>query len=287
MGLLGELRIHCRDVKHFGLGILARFLRRQDANGYIVMTTRFGPFFLRPSETDLLVLRQIFVNREYDLEVFPQGEVIRNAYNDCLQRGKTPLIIDAGANAGYSARFFAHAYPGARIFAVEPDPNNADLCRENTRNLPQIEVLEAAIGAQAGHVIVEYRSEGAGAARTRLARSGVPVVTINDLVSRCEDAELLIVKVDIEGFESNLFSGATEWIEQTVAVVVEPHDWMLPGSGSSRTLQQAMCDGSRDILISGENLVWVRRPPASGIPLSEVEPSARRSLVGASPMRVV
>jgi FkbM family methyltransferase len=263
MWLVSNLLGHYYDAKHLGPGILARFVRRKNSRGYIAVTTRFGAFSLRPSETDLQVLRQIFIDREYDLEAFPQGKEIRQAYDDCLRRGKTPLIIDAGANAGFSARFFASAYPDARIFAVEPDPDNAELCRENTRVLPQIEVFEAAIGAQAGHVAVEHNGEGAWAVRTRLAGSGVPVVTINDLVSRCNDAELLIVKVDIEGFESNLFSEATEWIAQTVSVVVEPHDWMLPGSGSSRTLQQAMCDGSRDLLISGENLVFVRRP---GVP---------------------
>jgi len=41
---------------------------------------------------------------------------------------KVPLIIDAG----FAARFFAIAYPQARILSVEPDHANAAICRMNT-----------------------------------------------------------------------------------------------------------------------------------------------------------
>lgn len=45
---------------------------------------------------------------------------------------------------------------------------------------------------------------------------------------------------------------------ETVAVIVELHDWMLPGEGTSRTVQQAMLGQDRDLLVSGENLVWIK-----------------------------
>ncbi len=34
---------------------------------------------------------------------------------------------------------------------------------------------------------------------------------------------------------------------------------MLPGAGSSQTLQQAMLATNRDMVISGENLIWFKR----------------------------
>jgi hypothetical protein len=64
--------------------------------------------------------------------------------------------------------------------------------------------------------------------------------------------------VDIEGFDDDLFSAVDlSWIDRTVCLLVEPHDWLLPGS--SQSLQRAMALRNFDLLISGENLVYVRR----------------------------
>jgi FkbM family methyltransferase len=260
MTVYRTLRENYRDLRNFGPAMFARGVRGKDKRGYARVSTRFGRFYIRPSETDLKVLRQIFIDREYDLEVVPQGKVIREIYNTILERGGTPLIIDAGANVGFAARFFAMSYPKARIVSIEPDAGNAALCRENTKGVPQIEVIEAGVGGEAGYVAVERGDAGAWGVRTRRADVGVPVVTINDLASRYAGAELLIVKVDIEGFESELFSAATDWLEETPVLIVEPHDWMLPGAGTSASLQRRMMTGKCDLLIRGENLVWVQVP---------------------------
>jgi len=258
--MLRHLRNHLQDMLHFGPAVLGRALTKANANGYLVARTRFGNFYLRRAETDMRVLRQIFIGREYDLDQFAQGKLVRAAYDNALQRGKVPLIIDAGANAGFAARFFAIAYPQACILSVEPDHANAAICRMNTARLPHVEVLEAAIGSRAGHVMVEHHDGHAWASRTHRTEAGLPIVTVNDLKSRVADSELLIVKVDIEGFEADLFAEATEWIAATCAVIAEPHDWMLPGAGSSAALQRAMLAADCEMLISGENLIWVKKP---------------------------
>jgi hypothetical protein len=73
---------------------------------------------------------------------------------------------------------------------------------------------------------------------------------------------LFCVKIDIEGFESDVFASNTEWLDDVTVVLVEPHDWMLPGQGSSRTMQVAMAARPFEMLISGENLIYVRLPAA-------------------------
>jgi FkbM family methyltransferase len=259
--LLGKFRLHYKDARHFGPAVLRRIVQQPDTNGYSVAKTRFGEFFVRRSDTDMEVLRQVFVGRDYDLDRFPQGALVRSAYEEALQRGKTPLIIDAGANAGFAACFFARAYPKARILSVEPDLDNAAICRANTKALAQVEVVEAAVGSRSGQVALERSDGHSWAVRTHRAQRGVPIVTIGELKSRVHDGELLIVKIDIEGFELDLFSESTEWIDQTCTVIVEPHDWMLPGAGTSRAMQRAMLSQEREMLISGENLVWVKRGP--------------------------
>ena len=255
--ITNNLRRNFEDMRDLGPAIVARFFRRPDLRGYSVARTRYGDFFFRRFDTDLRVLRQIFVDREYDLDRFPQGRIVWDAYDDMLRRHRTPVIVDAGANAGYASRFFAQIYPLAQIFAIEPDAGNAALCRANVANLVRVEVVEAAVGSLPGHVSVEHFAGASWGTRTKRSHSGVPIITIDELSARIPDSELLIVKVDIEGFESDLFADPT-WVAQACVVIVELHDWLFPGAGTSRTLQKVMLREDRELLISGENLVWVR-----------------------------
>jgi len=85
--MLRDLRDHLQDVQHFGPAVLGRILTKADANGYLVARTRLGDFYLRRTETDMRVLRQIFIGREYDLDQFAQGKLVRAAYDNALQRG--------------------------------------------------------------------------------------------------------------------------------------------------------------------------------------------------------
>lgn len=258
MNLVRSLRRNVRDARDLGPAVLGRLVARPDAAGYSRVSTRYGAFFIRRAETDMNVLRQVFGDREYDLGRFPQGARVQARYQAALDQGRTPLIIDGGANVGFASRYFARSYPEADIIAVEPHAGNAALCRLNTRDFPRVRVVEAALGARPGHVEVEANVGHAWAVRTHRAESGLGVVTVNDLVAEVPGTEVLIVKVDIEGFELDLFSANTEWIERTYVVFAEPHDWMLPGKGTSRTLQRAMGGGEREILISGDNLIWVK-----------------------------
>src|SRR6266404_7744998 len=64
------------------------------------------PVYLRIGTTDLTVYRQVFIERQYEhsLPISPK------------------VIVDAGANIGLSAVFFANKYPDSLVFAVEPSP---------------------------------------------------------------------------------------------------------------------------------------------------------------------
>lgn len=50
-----------RERRDFGLLSGTRRLQRQSADGYVRFNTRFGKFFIRPHDTDISVLRQVFV----------------------------------------------------------------------------------------------------------------------------------------------------------------------------------------------------------------------------------
>jgi FkbM family methyltransferase len=217
-----------------------------------------GPsIFLRPGTTDVGAVRDVFKSCQYGNEWSNAGKSLRAWYDEILQSDRQPVIIDAGANIGAASLWFAAQYPKARILAIEPEPGNAALCRSNVGDT--VEVIEAAIGSQVGHVEVHCPALGHDAFRTVRTASGVAVRTISDLMSTQDGAcELFIVKVDIEGFESDLFSAGTDWISSTKGVMIELHDWMLPGQGTSRSFQTAMAGAGFEIMLSGENLIYTR-----------------------------
>jgi FkbM family methyltransferase len=235
---------------------------------YHVATIRgVGPVHIRPHNSDANVFIKVFGKKEYDISLTPQSLRMRTAYQSLLDSGKTPIIIDAGANVGAASLWFAQQFPLARVLAIEPDAANAELCRLNTRTNPNIEVIEAAIGSQPGRVSL-HRLDGDAAWAVRTIRSTnhgeVPVRTIPELAQSVRTpAKILIVKIDIEGFESDLFARNTEWVDEVEAIIIEPHDWMLPCQRTSSAFQKVMAERDFEVLISGENLFYVRIPEES------------------------
>jgi FkbM family methyltransferase len=251
------------DLRYLGLrfvlGRLYHWARQEPSSSLSIASV--GPFQVRAGSSDIEVIRQIFCDRQYSLERFPaQLHRIVGRYESIMSGGKMPLIIDAGANNGASALWFCLNFPRARIVAIEPDPENFRLCQKNTYGRAQILVVEGAIGSEPGHVQLDRSEKSAWAVKTLRNREGqVPVLTIDNLVDLAgRDSELLLVKIDIEGFESDLFSTKDEWIDRVQAIFVELHDWMLPGKYTSSTLQKAMGSRRFELLVSGENLIYVR-----------------------------
>ena len=219
------------------------------------------------NDIDLGTLGQVFTSEHYELGQLPRCAELLAFRDAVLAAGKTPLIIDAGGNVGFASRYFADNHPGSAVVCIEPDAGNAEQARRN--NDPQcVSVLQAAIGSQAsrGRIVnagaennafrIERSEEGSGAAGEA---GSVEIVSINDLLQRYSSPEYVpfIAKIDIEGFEAELFSRNTEWIARFPLLIVELHDWMLPRSASTRPFLRAMADQDRDFLYFGENVFSV------------------------------
>ena len=149
--------------------------------------------------------------------------------------GPVDVVVDAGANVGLAAVWFAHKYPGARIVALEPDPENAALLRLNTSRHPEVEVLEAALWREdttldlldpgGGSWSMQVReSDEAPAALGRVEALSMPTV-----LERFGIERVGLLKVDIEGAELELFDDASAWIDRVDAIAVELHDRFRPG----------------------------------------------------------
>jgi FkbM family methyltransferase len=259
MTLLTRVRENLNDVRHLGPGFLMRHVAKLRRLPYsTVPIPHVGPVHIRPCESDAATLRQVFTEQQYDLGAgSPVLARAQRRYEDILAAGDVPVVVDAGANVGAASLWFRLAWPEATVVAVEPEKGNATVLRKNLDGKPGFVVMEAAIGARHGAVAIENAETGWGA-RTVRAETGIPMVTMQDAVAEVPRGRLFIAKIDIEGFEQDLFSENTEWLAQAFIVLVEPHDWMFPGRHTSRSFQRAMAEHDFELFISGENLIYVR-----------------------------
>jgi FkbM family methyltransferase len=258
-----KLTAGAREFGAMGPGFyLAKLNPRRKRSMTPVHVRGVGKLYTRYKSGDMSIIRQTFGERQYDISSFGQQAYVLKCYDDLLSRNIKPLIIDAGANIGAASIWFAQLFPQAEIVAVEPDPGNAALCRTNTAAFPNITVCEAAIGALPGRVTLSNDSRKACAIETVRAGDGdVKITTIADIKAAAgPDRQFFIVKIDIEGFEEDLFSTQLDWLDEPCVVIVEPHDWLFPERNTSATFQSAMGNGKFQLLIKGENLIYVRNP---------------------------
>lgn len=268
MYLLYHLRENVQDARHLGPRFLLRHLsrlRRGDGASVRVSVSGIGRLILRKDSQDLGVVREIFREDGYRIPSPPHDRQVDEVYRSLLAQGRRPVIIDAGANNGASAAWFAVRYPRALIVAVEPDPGNAQVARANTAQFG-VQVMEAAIGSRSGRVRLVGGDGSTDAVQTvRGDDGGVRVVTVPEIVAeQPPGCALFIVKVDIEGFESDLFAHDTGWVGDTSVLYVEPHDYLFPGRGVTRGMQAAAVEHDLELLVARGNLVYVNKAAGPG-----------------------
>jgi FkbM family methyltransferase len=246
--------------------------------GYITLqtSTTNRNLYFRPQTSDERVLRQIFEEWDYDLTRLPRWPGLRDFLEARHNDGRRPLIIDAGANVGASAVFFALTFPTAVVVAIEPEEGNFALLCRNTEGLNVI-CIKAALSCESGHASLINTGEEPWAFRTRRVESsdGLPCTTIDSIYEDFLDAHVFpfLTKIDIEGAEEDVFMRNTAWVNDTPLVIIELHDWLLPGQGTSLPFLRCVSSLDRDFVHFGENVFSIDNALSS----STARPTALRS----------
>ena len=214
-------------------------------------------FYYRPESLgDKGVIQQIFQNQDYELGHFKLTERLMRLGETESGRGRELLIIDAGANIGAAALYFSFRFSGSKVIAIEPEKKNCELLRMNCAGL-NIRIVEAALGCEAGKSFLSDPGLSDWGFRTGdTGEYKVDVVTVDQLFDTLgkEKAAPFICKIDIEGGEANLFRRNYSWLERFPLVIIELHDWLLPGEGNSRNFLKAALEFDFDFVYRGENL---------------------------------
>jgi FkbM family methyltransferase len=218
--MISKLDWYRAGVQNLGLLSLIRMQLQKrfitDEHFYHLTSKRLNyPVLARTASSDLAVFDQIFVEREYR----------------CLDYvRKAGLVIDLGANVGYSSAYFLSRFPECTVLAVEPDANNFALLQRNLAPYgDRWHALQAAVWWRSE--MLQFKQPATqGQEWARAVEPGVanePViraVTIPELLASVPFDRISILKVDIEGAELGIFGHDTSWLGLVDNIVIELHD---------------------------------------------------------------
>ena len=170
-------------------------------------------------------------NRGSDNYIF--GEVFDHHYYDLPLPFQPKTILDLGANAGFTAIFFARQYPSAEIACVEPIPGNVELlCKNLELNNIQAQVFPSAISIADGYLEMElddkdYGHKVAGIEYGKKLTGKtiqVEALSIPTLLQKLGWGRISLLKVDIEGYEAILLKEQCNWLSLVDAICIECHE---------------------------------------------------------------
>jgi FkbM family methyltransferase len=201
--------------------------------------------FVRDKD-DWTQIEHIFLSQGFNLVKTARLNDITNLFNKINLLDLEPLIIDLGANIGLASKYFDIVFSGSLIIAVEPSPGNCEIA---AKNLPPSAILyRAAVSSCGGRANLISTGRNVGFRVQESSDGDVQLVTIQDLLKLNKGTVPFLIKIDIEGHESELFSKNSEWIDLFPVILIELHDWMLPGKCVTSNFLKAISTRNRDFI---------------------------------------
>lgn len=167
--------------------------------------------------SDLNVFSQIFIDQEY---------------SRLTTLDHVSLVLDLGANVGYSSAYFLGSFPEAHVVAVEPDSGNMEVCRINLMPYgDRVSLLHGAVWSESKMLSLSQGTYGDGREwATQVLQpidgnaGNVQAWDVGSLMDMTGHAEVDLLKVDIEGSELQVFGEtAKAWLPRVRNLCIELH----------------------------------------------------------------
>lgn len=159
---------------------------------------------------------QIFVRDEYGATEFLKPDSV---------------VIDAGANSGVFSVFAAMHCKNGKIFSFEPVKSTYDVLLRNIVKYPQVTAFNLGLGTEekTAEIRTSSRSPGINAVNDSVLaeKNGrffdgsekIQITTMDKAVEKQKLNRLDFIKIDTEGYESQILEGARATIKQFKPVI--------------------------------------------------------------------
>ncbi len=141
--------------------------------------------------------------------------------NEVLAKSKPKLCIDIGANGGeYSLSLLKSTE--AQVIAFEPLPTAFEILKENTQQFSnRIKLENLGIGSKEEELLINYNPNSTEHASfckevdeidylSNKNQIAAHLVTLDSYFEKNKIKEIDLIKIDVEGFESEVFAGSKE-----------------------------------------------------------------------------
>ena len=161
-------------------------------------------------------------------DVFTFYEVfLKGVYDACLPLRTGATVVDLGANIGLASLYFKYRRADADVVAVEPASANFAVLASNVEPIG-VRTLHAAVSARSGTGRLAVSGGPTGFSLQETEDPGsraehIPLVTLDDLASLTGTSDVDVLKVDIEGGETEVFRHSCHLLDSTAVVVIELH----------------------------------------------------------------
>tara|TARA_S200000501_G_scaffold46088_1_gene37266 strand:- start:318 stop:1136 length:819 start_codon:yes stop_codon:yes gene_type:complete len=187
--------------------------------------------------------------------------------NDKNSKNKIENIIDLGANIGIETIKFKFFFPDSKIIAVEPEKNNFEILKKNTKNYNSIHLENYAIGNKQTEVYLKNESKNISSnynesffVTNESTNRKVKTISIPYLIKKYNLEKINILKSDIEGYERYIFDDSSfEWLNKVDCIIFESPDNDYISKGTTQKIFNAIqkCDLKFNSHICGENIVLI------------------------------
>lgn len=211
---------------------------------------------------DINTVFQIFGYEEYSLNSL---KIWKKIEKELVKKKRyKKIIVDCGSNIGSSSRYFSEVYKDVFIYSIEPDYKNFLYLKKNITKKNVYFINNAVASSNYNYEVIKNKDPRAHNISIKLKHSLKKTITINQILkmSKNEKSWPFIIKIDIEGFEKDLFKNNIEWMNEFKIIIIELHDWMIPSQSISynfiNALTKTMKYHKRDLIIKGENIVSIK-----------------------------
>ncbi|MFN0189591.1 MAG: FkbM family methyltransferase [Bacteroidia bacterium] len=154
---------------------------------------------------------------------------------------KAKFILDIGGNIGTSALYFASINQTAKILSFEPHPDTFSKAVENIElnSFQNIELINLGLGTQQASLkLYEVDRHNPGMNRILSEEADFPfkiieVDILDDILLKKEIKKVDFIKIDVEGYEFSVLSGAKETLKSKPFLFIEVNDASLKENNSS------------------------------------------------------
>lgn len=162
-----------------------------------------------------------------DCKLKPPYEIMLNAVvAGLMKEGAMPngSIVDAGAENGRWACYYAATAPGRAVHAIDPDPRFVEMMRRRytSRKLPNLRPLHGGLSDNAGQYSTNAADQAGRGGKIYTRASGFPLYRLDDLFSAggmCAGETLAFAHLDVEGGEERVLLGALRTIARDQPVI--------------------------------------------------------------------